>query len=103
MTINNPTSRSYERTKRSSHLDVERELDSALNTVLFAVKDEKICNADKARNMNHRLQSTRDNSGNITAGNILPGASTLEDINMYIHAAKKEKMEQLKKKMPMNR
>lgn len=33
-----------------------------------------------------------------SAGKILPGASSLEDINSFINAAKKEKLEQLKKK-----
>ena len=45
----------------------------------------------------------RNASSNINAANILPGASTLEDINMYIHAAKKEKIEQLRKKSSFNR
>ena len=47
--------------------------------------------------------SRSNKSANLTAEKILPGASTLEDINKYINAAKKEKLEQLKKKLPSKR
>ena len=50
------------------------------------------------------FETNRSNkSANLTAEKILPGAFTLEDINKYINAAKKEKLEQLKKKLPSKR
>ena len=45
-----------------------------------------------------RRKQSHGNCGRNTAENILPGASSLEDINKYLNAAKKEKLEQLKKK-----
>ena len=52
---------------------------------------------------NRRSDIAISTTSNVTAGNILPGASTLEDINKYINAAKKVKIDQLKKKMSSQR
>ena len=52
---------------------------------------------------NKRSDIAISTTSNVTAGNILPGASTLEDINKYINAAKKVKIDQLKKKMSSQR
>ena len=51
---------------------------------------------------NRKSKITISTTSNVTAGTILPGASTLEDINMYINAAKKLKIDQLKKKIHPN-
>ena len=40
----------------------------------------------------------RTSESPIAAGKILPGASSLEDINSFVNAAKKEKLNQLRKK-----
>lgn len=52
---------------------------------------------------NKKCEITISTTSNVTAGTILPGASTLDDINMYINAAKKVKIDQLKKKKPSQR
>ena len=88
-----------EKNKRNSpHSDTEKELDSALDLVLTAVDGRTKVNVDSDR----RKQS-QGNCGRNTAENILPGASSLEDINKYLNAAKKEKLEQLKKKKSTQR
>ena len=76
---------------------------ATLDTVLVAVKDQSRSNYEIVRNRHPKTKSNTDKSADITADNILPGASTLDDINTYINTAKKEKLEQLKKKMPSHR
>ena len=62
---------------------------------------ERRYRSDNGENRNSEI--TTSTTSDVTAGAILPGASTLEDINMYINAAKKQKIDQLKKKMPSQR
>ena len=65
--------------------------------------DHQVFDKDGTRNKSshnyshkYRAETTSDSSD--SAGKILPGASSLEDINSFINAAKKEKLEKLKKK-----
>ena len=90
-------------TKNKHHCDVERKSDSARDTALVAAKYQNRSNYKIAANYHTKTKINIDKSADITADNILPGASTLEDINMYINTAKKEKLEQLKKKLPTHR
>ena len=66
-------------------------------------EDQQIYDKDDDRKKysnSHSSKHSSEKSSNaiVSADNILPGASSLQDINTLIKAAKKEKLEQLKKK-----
>ena len=76
-----------------------KELDCALKSVLSVVRGRR--GSGNSSSSDKRWGEEKRNTGSkeISAGKILPGASSLQDINKLLNAAKKEKMEQLKKKM----